>query len=103
MGQTIGWYKFTTDKSKHTWADDVPEWADMKFDGRWEWFRAILDVPHERTDMSDDAMFRPTDFAAFRGKLNEQGLLEPDEDGDCLIRDITDWLEQHPDVYVEYS
>lgn len=102
MGQSIGWYRFSEDKSRREWAKDVPDTFDMRFDGRWEWYRAIWDVPHERTEQGDDAMFRPTDFVAFRQRLTELGLLADDE-GHEMFREMTDWLEAHPDVYVEYS
>jgi hypothetical protein len=102
MGQTIGWYRFTEDKSRHEWAKDVPDYFDMKFDGRWEWFQAIWEVPHERVFSGDDAMFRPTDFVAFRERLSTIGLLVGDEEHE-VFREMTDYLEAHPDVYVEYS
>lgn len=103
MSQSIGWYRFKEDGS-HEWAKDAPDTFDMKFDGRWEWYQAIWDVPHERIPVTDhDCHYmRPTDFTAFRQRLAEIGLLKDDEEHE-IFREMADWLEAHPDVYVEYS
>lgn len=107
MGQSIGWYRLKEHPKyghESIWADDVPDMFDMKFDGRWEWYQAIWDVPYERVPVTDyDCHYmRPTDFAAFRQRLTELGLLADDEEHE-IFREMTDWLEQHSDVYVEYS
>lgn len=102
MGQSIGWYRFSEDKSSHKWADDIPEDFDSRFIGRWEYYFAIWGVPYERTSQGDDGMIRPTDFVVFREKLTAIGLLTDSEKHE-IFGLMTDWLEAHPDVYLDYS
>lgn len=112
MGQNLGFYRLTGDKFITKHADDVPEHFEDRFQGRWDFFNAVLDVGEIiktcgcgadrcRPMCSGDSVIRLTDFAALREKLGV--LLKPDEDGDSIFRDMTDWLEAHPDVYVDYS
>jgi hypothetical protein len=119
MGQDIGWYRLkgrnSTGGWNQEWAEDAPDKFSRRFPQRWDWYISIFGVPNESIitcgccqngytyGCDTSSVVRPTDFKAFREKLSQQGLLEPDEDGDCVCRDMTDWLEQHPDVYVEYS
>jgi hypothetical protein len=116
MGMDIGWYRLTGDKFKTKWAGDVPEEYTMRFTRRGLFVSLIYDVPyeHHRTCScpegdkhnyfcDDIGVVRPTDFAAFREKLKAEGMLEPDEEGFNIFNEMVDWLEKHPDVYVEFS
>lgn len=113
MGQQLGWYrlgeKWKSGGYKTPWANDAPpEFAD-RFDGRWAWFNAVLDSDHEQIitcgccqngstyGCDTPSLWRPKDFTEFRAKQTAANLIKP------IFKQMTDWLEAHPDVYVEYS
>jgi hypothetical protein len=127
MGMDIGFHRLAKDPTKR-WidkapADDAPEHFTHRFEGRGAYTNLIFDVPHEYIKTcgcgercgygcSGDAVYRPTDFAAFREKLRTEGMYEPameedydgeKVDGNQIFREMTDWLEQHPDVYVDFG
>lgn len=113
MGQAIGFRILTHDKFITKGASGVPDHFTDRFQGRWDWFNAVLDTPHEYVKdcgcgegkcyygCSGDAVFRPTNFQALRSKLGP--MVNPPTEENQIFREITDWLEAHPDVYVEFS
>jgi hypothetical protein len=127
MGMEIGFQRIVG-KHPRGWletktADDAPEHFTHRFDRRGNFTNLIFDVPHEYVKTCScgekcsygcpgDAIYRPTDFAAFREKLKEEGMWEPKieeyydgerYDSNQIFRDMAEWLEQHPDVYVDFG
>lgn len=109
MGQNLGFHRLTGDKFVTKHADDVPDRFEDRFDGRWDFFNATLDVGEIIKTCScgdkcfygcpGDSVIKVTDFDALRAKLD----LTLDEDGDNIFRDMVDWLESHPDVCIDYG
>lgn len=122
MGMNIGFYRIVR-KHPRGWletksANDAPEYFTYRFPRIMAYCHTILDVPHEYLKTCScgekcsygcggDAVYRPTDFAAFRAQLKAGGFFGDvfyGEDGEeDVFKEITDWLEAHPDVYVEIS
>lgn len=118
MGMSIGFYRITG-RHKRGWlitesAEDAPERFGERFPRRMGYTNLVFDVPHEYVKTcscgekcfygcSGDAIYRPTDFTLFREKLKAEGYFEPDVGGECIFKEMTDWLEAHPDVYIEFS
>lgn len=127
MGQDIGFHRIIG-KHPRGWletktAEDVPERFTERFDRRGNYTTLVFDVPHEYVKTCScgekcsygcpgDAIYRPTDFDAFRGKLKEAGMWERREeeyndgekyDANQIFRDMTEWLETHPNVYIDFG
>jgi hypothetical protein len=127
VGTDIGFRRLVKDPTKRwidtAWADDAPEHFTHRFEGRGVFTNLIFDVPHEYVKTCGcgetcaygcpgDAVYRPTDIDAFREKLKAEGMLEPkiekyfdgeEYDANQIFREMTDWLEAHPDVYVDFG
>lgn len=112
MGQSIGWYRlgerWKSGGYKTPWADDAPKEFHERFQGRAEWWSAALGCGEQvitcgccqdgyTYGCDTSSVWRPTDFAAFREAQQKAGLT------DEIFVQMTDWLEAHPDVYVDYN
>ncbi len=93
---------------------DVPDHFSNRYAQRMDWLAAMWDVEHESVltclckneeyhnypmACADPRGRRPTDFDAFRAKYRE--IIKPDQVS--VFDEMTDWLEQHPGVYVDFS
>ena len=116
MGQTIGWRKFTHEKEQYGQkVEDLPDWFDGKWAGRFEWYIAMFDGETESRDecpVMGNGYYRPRDFAKFRESLasikdsdviNQHWPALDMSEVRASWKECTDFLEAHPDVFVDYS
>lgn len=112
MGQTIGWKRYDQATGKSERDERVPERFRGKWAGRFEWFQSLYVRNNTESMPGDDDYLRSIDFDATRKHLDEIPDNEviaqhwPSLDMADVRRcwkECTDYLEAHPDVFVDYS